>query len=92
MLFPGDVKPAQQQDLLLAATRGWGSVPAAKWGKIRPEAKDLVQRLLQVDPAERCSAPEALRHMWLATQSILADVSSQTTANEIAHKHLPFCS
>lgn len=30
-----------------------------------PEAKDLVRRLLQIDPAERASIPEIFNHVWI---------------------------
>jgi serine/threonine protein kinase len=34
---------------------------------IGPEAKDLVRRMLKLDPAERASIPELLGHCWLRT-------------------------
>ena len=30
-----------------------------------PEAKDLVRRMLQIDPAERASIPEIFNHVWI---------------------------
>lgn len=30
-----------------------------------PEAKDLVRRMLQVDPSERASIPEIFNHVWV---------------------------
>jgi serine/threonine protein kinase len=30
-----------------------------------PEAKDLVRRMLKLDPAERASIPEVLNHIWM---------------------------
>jgi serine/threonine protein kinase len=35
------------------------------WEDISPEAKELIQGLLQVDPAERLSASEALQSKWI---------------------------
>ena len=37
----------------------------SKWDSISPDAKDLVQKLLQVDPTQRLSAREVLEHPWL---------------------------
>ena len=34
---------------------------------IGPEAKDLVRRMLKLDPSERASIPELLGHCWLRT-------------------------
>lgn len=35
------------------------------WKKISKEAKDLIQRMLVVDPAQRLSASECLMHSWI---------------------------
>eukprot|EP00271_Cylindrocystis_brebissonii_P000184 TRINITY_DN1021_c1_g1_i1.p1 TRINITY_DN1021_c1_g1~~TRINITY_DN1021_c1_g1_i1.p1 ORF type:complete len:836 (-),score=92.58 TRINITY_DN1021_c1_g1_i1:619-2889(-) len=35
------------------------------WSKISPEAKHLVQSLLQVDPSKRLTALEVLQHPWI---------------------------
>lgn len=34
------------------------------WDQVTPECKDLVQSLLQRDPAQRPTAVEALKHRW----------------------------
>jgi hypothetical protein len=41
-------------------------LPAQVWDRISLDAKDLVRRLLQVDPALRITAAECLQHPWLA--------------------------
>ena len=57
-----------------------------QWGEVSPEAKDLVKKMLLVDPAKRISANQALRHPWLAslldgdTDEISALGSVPTTA------------
>jgi len=38
-----------------------------KWDKISPEAKDLITKLLVVDPAKRLTEYEAMRHPWFTT-------------------------
>jgi serine/threonine protein kinase len=35
------------------------------WTKISDYAKDLINKLLTIDPSKRPSAGEALRHPWL---------------------------
>lgn len=37
--------------------------------KLGPEAKDLVRRMLKVDPGERASVPEIFNHVWLRPMS-----------------------
>ncbi len=41
------------------------------WDNVSPEAKDLIKKLLVVDPAQRLSAKEALRHEWVLTSDDL---------------------
>jgi serine/threonine protein kinase len=43
-------------------------------------AKDLIRRLLVVDPARRLSAAEALQHAWIVEG--LADVDDDPSAEE----------
>eukprot|EP00741_Cyanophora_paradoxa_P000098 tig00000057_g94.t1 len=39
--------------------------PAPYWSDITPMAKDLIGRLLQVNPSERYTVHEALQHPWI---------------------------
>jgi len=39
------------------------------WGKINESAKDLIRKLLVVDPARRLTAVEALQHPWLTGET-----------------------
>lgn len=34
---------------------------------MNPEAKDLIESLLRVDPEDRMTASEALEHSWLSS-------------------------
>ena len=40
--------------------------PDPYWTKISESAKDLITRCLKVDPRQRITASEALRHPWLS--------------------------
>mmetsp|Transcript_6011 Transcript_6011/g.12591 ORF Transcript_6011/g.12591 Transcript_6011/m.12591 type:complete len:729 (-) Transcript_6011:177-2363(-) len=40
-----------------------------RWKKVSPEARTLVDSLLQADPDKRLSADEALQHEWLALRT-----------------------
>ncbi len=46
--------------------QGMYSFPPKIWGNVSKEAKDLVQRLLCVDPAKRIDTESVLRHSWMA--------------------------
>ena len=37
------------------------------WSHISPEAKNLIKRMLQKEPLERISLPDALKHAWFET-------------------------
>lgn len=37
------------------------------WGKVEPDAREFVEKLLVVDPARRLSAAKALEHPWIKT-------------------------
>jgi serine/threonine protein kinase len=39
------------------------------WDPVSDEAKDLISRLLVLDPAERLTAREVLQHPWFKTAS-----------------------
>lgn len=43
--------------------------------RVGPEAKDLVRRMLQVDPSERASVPELYNHVWLRSANSAAHQS-----------------
>ncbi|CAI5737097.1 unnamed protein product [Hyaloperonospora brassicae] len=38
------------------------------WQSISPSARDLIQKLLEIDPDKRLSAEQALHHAWLRNQ------------------------
>jgi serine/threonine protein kinase len=39
--------------------------PESEWRHVRPEAKDMIERLLNKDPGLRLTVEDALRHEWL---------------------------
>lgn len=55
---------------------------APLWRNVSPEAKDLVRRLLVVDPKQRLTAAEALRHPFVAGGAPLV----RTLASEVVHE------
>lgn len=48
------------------------------WGDISPEAKHLIAGLLQLDPAKRLTAAEALRHPWVLVVRLVVVVGGWT--------------
>jgi len=56
------------------------SFPSPYWDEVSEEAKDLVSKLLTVDPSKRAGAKEVLNHPWLqnnTTQNLSNGFSTQ---------------
>ena len=45
--------------------RGSFSFPESVWRDVSSEAKDLIRKLLTVDPRRRLTVAEALEHPWM---------------------------
>lgn len=55
---------------LLRTVQGSYKIEGGEWDKVSDEAKDLVQRMLCVDPAERITTAEILEHPWIQSVQI----------------------
>jgi serine/threonine protein kinase len=69
------------------------------WSNISDEAKDLVRKMLIVDPAKRWSASECLKHPWITGDAhnethmqhmeesqVSNEIFIMPTTNKITHK------
>lgn len=61
---PGDTA----NDILDRIGRGYIDVENGVWGQISIEAKELVKRMLHVDPARRPTAANILKHPWIVNR------------------------
>lgn len=43
--------------------------PSPEWDTVTPEAKDLINKMLTINPAKRITASEALKHPWICVSS-----------------------
>lgn len=64
---------ASDSELAKRIRSGRFETQSAEWKTLAPQARDLIQKLLQVEPTERITAEEALTHEWLQA----ADAMSQ---------------
>lgn len=39
--------------------------PSPEWDTVTPEAKDLINKMLTINPAKRVTATDALKHPWI---------------------------
>ena len=58
-------KGATKEETLSAITNNKVNYESKKWDEVNPEAKKLVQRLLDRNPLTRIKASEALEHPWI---------------------------
>ncbi|EQC40625.1 CAMK protein kinase [Saprolegnia diclina VS20] len=63
------------QEIGKRIVKGQFNTQTRAWRRISSEAKDLIQKLLVVDPAKRLTAYDALRHPWLSPHN--ASISVQ---------------
>ncbi|KFQ77459.1 Calcium/calmodulin-dependent protein kinase type II subunit alpha, partial [Phaethon lepturus] len=43
--------------------------PSPEWDTVTPEAKDLINKMLTINPSKRITAAEALKHPWISVTS-----------------------
>jgi hypothetical protein len=65
-----------QTDLFRAIVAGRFQFDSPYWDRVSPEAKDLIRRLLVVDPSRRITAREVLSHRWLQGTVSSVELSS----------------
>jgi calcium/calmodulin-dependent protein kinase I len=54
-----------QRELFRKIRKGQYEFHEEYWGSVSADAKDLISKLLTVDPAKRLSASGALKHKWM---------------------------
>ncbi len=59
----------------ILARIGEGKIPlnGGNWDSVSPSAKDLVLRMLHVDPNQRWSAAQVLSHPWITSRDSLPE-------------------
>ena len=62
------------KEILNKVAVGSYNFKASEWGGVSQQAKDFVKRLMEIDPAKRYSAEEALCDPWF--KSVLGDTTS----------------
>lgn len=78
------------REVLEKTARGQFTLTGAEWDDISPEAKDLVAKMLVVNPEERISTSDILAHPWIKQlDEETDDLSSTSSASEIASSSLP---
>lgn len=58
-----------QKDLIRSIKRGDIRFPTEDWHKISDEGKDMIRKLLMVNPSKRLTIQQALKHAWIANRA-----------------------
>jgi serine/threonine protein kinase len=54
--------------------------PAAEWGRVSKDAKDLIKGLLKTDPDERLTIEEVLKNKWISQYTAVPQTPLKTAA------------
>ncbi|XP_062381848.1 calcium/calmodulin-dependent protein kinase (CaM kinase) II gamma 1 isoform X10 [Sardina pilchardus] len=53
--------------------------PSPEWDTVTPEAKNLINQMLTINPAKRITAEQALTHPWVCQRSVASMMHRQET-------------
>uniref|UniRef100_A0AAR2IYW0 calcium/calmodulin-dependent protein kinase n=1 Tax=Pygocentrus nattereri TaxID=42514 RepID=A0AAR2IYW0_PYGNA len=60
--------------------------PSPEWDTVTPEAKDLINKMLTINPSKRITASEALKHPWICQRSTVASMMHRQETVECLKK------
>uniref|UniRef100_A0A3B5A101 calcium/calmodulin-dependent protein kinase n=1 Tax=Stegastes partitus TaxID=144197 RepID=A0A3B5A101_9TELE len=60
--------------------------PSPEWDTVTPEAKNLINQMLTINPAKRITAQEALKHPWVCQRSTVASMMHRQETVECLKK------
>uniref|UniRef100_A0A8C5CHG7 calcium/calmodulin-dependent protein kinase n=1 Tax=Gadus morhua TaxID=8049 RepID=A0A8C5CHG7_GADMO len=60
--------------------------PSPEWDTVTPEAKDLINKLLTINPGKRVCATDALKHPWICQRSTVASMMHRQETVECLKK------
>ncbi|KAG7461957.1 hypothetical protein MATL_G00196640 [Megalops atlanticus] len=60
--------------------------PSPEWDTVTPEAKDLINKMLTINPVKRITATEALKHPWICQRSTVASMMHRQETVECLKK------
>uniref|UniRef100_A0A8C8G1K4 calcium/calmodulin-dependent protein kinase n=1 Tax=Oncorhynchus tshawytscha TaxID=74940 RepID=A0A8C8G1K4_ONCTS len=60
--------------------------PSPEWDTVTPEAKNLINQMLTINPAKRITADQALKHPWICQRSTVASMMHRQETVECLRK------
>uniref|UniRef100_A0AAQ4NTP2 calcium/calmodulin-dependent protein kinase n=1 Tax=Gasterosteus aculeatus aculeatus TaxID=481459 RepID=A0AAQ4NTP2_GASAC len=64
--------------------------PSPEWDTVTPEAKDLINKMLTINPAKRVTATDALKHPWICQRSTVASMMHRQETVDV-YSNDPVC-
>ena len=58
--------------------------PSPEWDTVTPEAKNLINQMLTINPAKRITAHEALKHPWVCVSAVPAPCPPGVSPSPVA--------
>ncbi|KAK0138086.1 Calcium/calmodulin-dependent protein kinase type II subunit beta [Merluccius polli] len=68
------------------SSRLFSVFPSPEWDTVTPEAKNLINQMLTINPAKRITAQEALKHPWVCQRSTVASMMHRQETVECLKK------
>lgn len=81
-----------EKEIFLRVKKGQFDFPVEEWANVSKEAKDIISKMLTVDPLKRITAKEALNHPWFSNSTaqntllkgeVLARLTDFTNQNKL---------
>ncbi|XP_076016548.1 calcium/calmodulin-dependent protein kinase type II delta chain isoform X8 [Genypterus blacodes] len=60
--------------------------PSPEWDTVTPEAKNLINQMLTINPAKRITADQAIKHPWVCQRSTVASMMHRQETVECMRK------
>ncbi|XP_068575203.1 calcium/calmodulin-dependent protein kinase type II subunit gamma isoform X4 [Cebidichthys violaceus] len=60
--------------------------PSPEWDTVTPEAKNLINQMLTINPAKRITADQAIKHPWVCQRSTVASMMHRQETVECLRK------
>ncbi len=76
---------ANDKQIIEAVLKGKFTLDEPEWDDVSDDAKDLVKRLLTLDPDRRISATEALQHRWIKLMAQAEKIDKQVAAKTLSN-------
>ncbi len=76
---------ANDKQIIEAVLKGKFTLDEPEWDDVSDDAKDIVKKLLTLDPEKRVSANDALQHRWIKTMAQIDKVDKNVKTKTLSN-------